>query len=139
MVRYLCNICKAYEYDSEKGIPDVVEPHTPLQDLPDSWYCPLCFTTKAHFVPIDGDEEKEDKDAASSLIVDNEWMEDIIAMASGAGSLIASMGTNLPVPRWDDILFIGSSLSRLPTPTDTPVSLQTVIGAGRTEVKEKNR
>ena len=136
MARYLCNICKAYEYDSEKGIPDVVEPHTPLQNLPDSWHCPLCFSTKAHFVLIDGSEEEQDKDAASSLIVEQEWVEDIIAMASGTGSLIASMGTILPGPRWDDILFIGSSLSRLPTPTDTPVSLQTVIGAGRSEVKK---
>lgn len=134
MVRYLCSICKAYEYDSKKGIPGVVEPHTLLQDLPDGWHCPLCFSTKAHFVLIADDEEEQDKDEASSQITYEEWMEDIIAMASGTGSLIASMGTNLSGPRWDDILFIGSSLSRLPTPADTPVSLQTVIGAGRPEV-----
>ena len=135
MVRYLCNICKAYEYDSEKGIPNVAEQHTLLQDLPDSWYCPFCFSTKAHFVLINDDGDKQDKDAVSSLIAHEEWMEDIIAMASGTGSLIASMGTSLSGPRWDDILFIGSSLSRLPTSADTPVSLQTVIGGGRPEVK----
>ncbi|MDR2856178.1 MAG: IMP dehydrogenase [Methanomicrobiales archaeon] len=136
MARYLCNICKAHEYDSEKGVPGVVDPHTLLQDLPDSWHCPLCFSTKAHYVLIDGDEKKQDKDGDSAMIAGEEWMEDIILMASGAGSLIASMGTTLPGPRWDDILFIGSSLSRLPTPADAPVSLQAVIGAGRSAVKK---
>ena len=133
MAQYLCNICKAYEYDSDKGIPGVAEPHTLLQDLPDMWVCPLCFSTKAHFVLIAGEEEKEKETSVFQDPVP-EWMEDIIAMASGNGSLVASMGTKLPVPRWDDILFIGSSLARLPTPADTPVSLETRIGEGRPDV-----
>ena len=138
MARYLCNICNAYEYDSEKGIPGVAEPYTLLQDLPDTWYCPLCFSTKAHFTPIDGEEEKNEKEgdasASASATPGEEWMDDIIAMANGSGSLVASMGTRLPGPRWDDILFIGSSLSRLPTDTNAPVLLETVIGAERPEV-----
>jgi len=133
MARYLCNICKAYEYDSDIGIPGVAEPHTLPQDLPDSWFCPLCYSTKAHFVLIAGEEEKQ-KEASVPPAPVEEWMDDIIAMASGSGSLVASMGTTLPVPRWNDILFIGSSLARLPTPVDAPVSLQTTIGAGRPEV-----
>ena len=133
MALYLCNICKAYEYDSEKGIPEIAEPHTLPQDLPDTWLCPLCFSSKAHFLLIAGEEENQEKASASQVPVE-EWMEDIIAMANGSGSLVVSMGTKLPVPRWDDILFIGSSLARLPTPTDAPVSLETIIGAGRPEV-----
>ena len=128
MALYLCNICKTYEYDSNIGIPDIAEPHTLPQDLPDTWVCPLCFSTKAHFVFIAGEEKKQELASVSEEPFE-EWMEDIIAMASGSGSLIASMGTKLPVPRWDDILFIGSSLTRLPTPTDAPISLQTIIGA----------
>jgi glutamate synthase domain-containing protein 2/rubredoxin len=133
MALYLCNICKAYEYDSDNGIPDIAEPRTLAQDLPDTWFCPLCFSTKAHLILTAGEEEKREEASVSQDPIE-EWMEDIIAMANGSGSLVASMGTKLPVPRWDDILFIGSSLSRLPTPTDTPVSLQTIIGAGRPEV-----
>ena len=53
MQKYKCTVC-AYIYDPQKGDPEAgIKPGTPFEDIPDSWYCPLCGATKKEFVPLE--------------------------------------------------------------------------------------
>lgn len=53
--KYMCVVC-GYIYDEELGAPeDGVEPGTRWEDVPDSWTCPDCGTTKEDFELIEDD------------------------------------------------------------------------------------
>ncbi|MDC7239247.1 MAG: rubredoxin [Spirochaetales bacterium] len=53
MKKYICINC-GYIYDPEAGDPmGEIPPGTAFEDLPDSWVCPLCYTTKDNFDPMD--------------------------------------------------------------------------------------
>jgi rubredoxin len=52
MQKYVCNTC-GYVYDPAKGDPDNgVIPHTPFDQVPDSWVCPECGAGKDDFSPV---------------------------------------------------------------------------------------
>jgi glutamate synthase domain-containing protein 2 len=57
-------------------------------------------------------------------------MADIHSMATGGESIIEPMRTRLPVFSWDEILFKGAQLFKLPLNKSQPVSSRTVIGPG---------
>lgn len=49
MSRYVCALC-GYIYDSALGDPDEgIAPGTPFEELPETWGCPVCGTTKDNF------------------------------------------------------------------------------------------
>ena len=51
MVKYWCNICKAYEYDDEVGDEKLgIVKGTKPEDFPDDWKCPICQADKTHLV-----------------------------------------------------------------------------------------
>jgi rubredoxin len=53
MKKYVCALC-GYTYDPAKGDPDAgIAPGTPFEELPDSWTCPVCGTTKENFAKKD--------------------------------------------------------------------------------------
>ncbi len=44
-----CTLC-AFVYDEAKGLPDEgIAPGTPWEDVPESWHCPDCSTSKSDF------------------------------------------------------------------------------------------
>ena len=48
-MKYVCNVC-GYVYDSEIGDPENnINPGTLLQDLPNTWICPICGVDKSEF------------------------------------------------------------------------------------------
>ena len=49
-------------------------------------------------------------------------------MAVTGDSIIDAMGTRMPMPGWDDILFLGAQLDPMPMDEHAPVSARTVIG-----------
>jgi len=55
-------------------------------------------------------------------------MEEIHQMAVSGQSVSAAMGTSMPMPGWNDILFLGAQLNPAPLDDDAPVSTMTVIG-----------
>lgn len=59
---------------------------------------------------------------------DSRYMDDIHEMAVSGRSIIAAMGTQMPVPGWDDILILGAQLNPPPLDEHAPVSARTVIG-----------
>ncbi len=47
--RYVCTVC-GYIYDPAKGDPDGgIAPGTKFEDIPDSWFCPVCGAEKSKF------------------------------------------------------------------------------------------
>ena len=57
-------------------------------------------------------------------------MADIHAVAESGRSIIEPMRTRKPVVSWDDLLFKGAQLAKLPLNEDEPVRTETVIGPG---------
>ena len=53
MKKYQCTVC-GYVYDPVEGAPESgIQPGTPFEDIPDDWTCPVCFVTKADFLPVE--------------------------------------------------------------------------------------
>lgn len=49
MSKYVCTVC-GWKYDEEKGLPDNgIAPGTRLEELPESFECPVCSVTKEYF------------------------------------------------------------------------------------------
>ena len=61
-------------------------------------------------------------------VPDGGVMDDIHAMALSGRSVDGAMDTEVPVPGFEDILFLGAQLARMPCDTDADVSIRTVIG-----------
>ena len=59
------------------------------------------------------------------------YMKEIHEMAVTGKSISASMGTELPMPSWDDILILGAQLDPMPLDEHAPVKTRTVIGEKR--------
>jgi len=52
-LKYICVNC-GYIYDPEEGDPmGEIPPGTAFEDLPETWVCPLCYSTKDLFDPVD--------------------------------------------------------------------------------------
>ena len=51
---WLCESC-GFIYDPAEGDPDGGIPEgTRFEDIPDTWFCPVCGARKTDFVPYDG-------------------------------------------------------------------------------------
>jgi rubredoxin len=50
---WICESC-GFIYDPSEGDPDGgIPPGTPFDDIPDSWFCPVCGARKKDFVPYE--------------------------------------------------------------------------------------
>src|SRR4051794_1392902 len=51
--RYICESC-GFIYDPADGDPDGgIPPGTAFDDIPDTWFCPVCGARKRDFVPYE--------------------------------------------------------------------------------------
>lgn len=51
---WICTSC-GFIYDPDEGDPDGgIPPGTEFEDIPDTWFCPVCGARKADFEPYDG-------------------------------------------------------------------------------------
>jgi len=130
MALYRCELC-SFLYDEEaEGIP--------WSDIPDDWVCPVCGSPKTQFVlesespapaPSPGQPEAGYLAEWSRLTDEHEvYMAGIHRMAESGTSEIEPMRSTLPGISWDEILFKGAQLARLPLNEDEPVITTTVIG-----------
>lgn len=125
---YRCSVCGMI-FDEEKEGKRIEELDC----------CPLCKQPVSKFEKI----EDDDKTAVSSVADRKEldydaryvrvdktarYMEEIHEMAVTGESIHAAMGTQLPVPGWDDILILGAQLAPPPLLDDEAVNIRTVIG-----------
>ena len=134
MSRYKCNVC-GYVFDEEKeGILS-----SELQE------CPVCRQSVDNFVLLDGETDKEPDIAPGAQVTPQEadlrydpafvrhdpscrYMEEIHQMAVTGRSISGAMGTQMPMPQWDDILLLGAQLNPPPLDEGEPVVTTTVIG-----------
>ena len=48
--KYRCTVC-SHIYDPAEGDPDSgIPPGTPFEEIPDTWFCPVCGARKRDFV-----------------------------------------------------------------------------------------
>ncbi|HIS25618.1 MAG TPA: alpha-hydroxy-acid oxidizing protein [Candidatus Pullilachnospira intestinigallinarum] len=127
MAKYRCSVC-GFIYDEEKE-------GAPFSTLSE---CPVCHQPASAFqlyeeVAETGQERKPERklDYAKEYYRMDEscrYMEEIHQMAVSGKSVSAAMGTQLPMPSWDDILILGAQLDPMPLEEDAPVDTTTVIG-----------
>jgi len=131
MAKYKCVVCE-FIYDEDKE-------NTGWDDLPDTWACPVCESTKKYYkivddspaaakAPISSVAETDDLRRTSDEL--ESYMADIHQMAETGESVSEPMRTKKPILSWDDILIKGAQLARIPLNHDEPVNTQTVIGPG---------
>ncbi|MBR3784956.1 MAG: alpha-hydroxy-acid oxidizing protein [Firmicutes bacterium] len=136
MAVYKCIIC-GYEFDEEKEGKSYAE----LEK------CPLCKMgkeylelqggaaeeTPAEEAPAEEAAEPEDAGLAYDPKFTREdpscrYMKEIHEMAVSGHSIHAAMGTQMPMPGWDDILLLGAQLNPPPLDDDAFVNTWTTIG-----------
>ena len=127
MAIYKCKICGAI-YDEEKeGKPFSELTSCPVCRMPISNMepvsaAPVQTTPKAWSGSLDYDSATARQDPTSR------YMAEIHQMAVTGKSIGGSMGTQMPMPNWDDVLLLGSQLNPPPLNDGDPVDTTTVIG-----------
>lgn len=127
MAKYRCSIC-GYIYDEEReGVP-----FSELQE------CPVCHQSADRFTVYEENavtempQKKELKlDYPKEFVRRDDscrYMKEIHEMAVTGKSISASMGTEMAVPSWDEILILGAQLDPMPLDENAPVRTTTVIG-----------
>lgn len=135
LAKYECNLC-SFLYDEVKEALS-------WEALSVDWVCPICGSGKANFALI------EEKSVPQKLEVEpatigqdylSEWqrpgddfethMTDIHHMSVTGRSVSEPMRTRLATFSWDDILFKGAQLFKLPLNKSQPVQTRTIIGPG---------
>ncbi len=132
---YKCSVC-GYIFDEAKegrSFSELTE-------------CPLCKQPVEKFAAVDSSEKKEENEEASTPSCCEEtlnleypketrktdanyrYMKQIHEMAVSGKSIIEAMGTQMPMPNWDDILVLGAQLNPPPLDEHAPVVTTTVIG-----------
>ena len=126
MAVYKCSIC-GYEYDEAKE-------GKPFSELD---ACPICKQPVSKFEKVGGEPEPAPAAACGDLAYDPafarhdsscRYMAEIHEMAVTGKHLSAAMGTQMPVPGWDEVLLLGAQLDPAPLNDGDPVDTTTVIG-----------
>lgn len=124
MAVYRCRVCGGI-YDEDKEGVAIAEVEV----------CPVCRQ------PADYEQIAEDSTPAGAAYTgdlaygqygkpdpDMRYMDEIHQMAVTGKSIDGCMGTLMPVPNWDDVLFLGAQLDPMPLDMDAPVNIRTIIG-----------
>ncbi len=138
MAIYKCSVC-GYEFDEEKE----GKSFSKLKE------CPICKQPVDKFKKIGKASNPEAvnhkagamtaKAAAPTMSLSYasdyirhddkcRYMEEIHEMAVSGHSIHGAMGTQMPMPSWDDILLLGAQLNPPPLDMEAPVITTTVIG-----------
>ena len=128
MAIYKCAVCGAV-YDEEKE----GKPFSTLEA------CPVCKQPPSKFERVSEGETSAApaKECADELDYDPQYartdksaryMTQIHEMAVSGKSISAAMGTQMPLPSWDDILILGAQLNPPPLNDHDDVDAVTVIG-----------
>ena len=127
MAVYKCRICGAI-YDEEKE-------GKPFSELT---CCPVCKLPVSNMEPVEAPAQPAPERAtAGALDYDPatarhdrtaRYMAEIHEMAVTGKTIGGSMGTQMPMPGWDDVLLLGAQLDPPPLDDGDPVDTTTVIG-----------
>lgn len=112
---YQCEVC-GYIFDEEKE----------GKAFCDLKACPVCGQPTQRLHPVA--EKRPDVEEIGKTNNDYRYMRQIQEIAASGRSSIEAMGTKMPMPGWDDILFLGAQLNPPPLMEHAPVETMTVIG-----------
>ena len=110
------------------------------QELPDGYECPVCHQIGKFEEYSDPKQELPESDGSPKVLDLNydplfarqdescRYMKEIHEMAVSGKFLHSSMGTQMKMPNWDDILILGAQLNPLPLDDGEPVNTTTIIG-----------
>jgi len=127
MAVYKCSVCGVIFDEEKEG-----------KKLSELDACPVCRQPISKFEKVS--DEREEAPASrygGSLAYDaqyerhdknDRYMEEIHEMAVTGRSIGGAMGTQMPMPSWDDILILGAQLDPMPLNDWDPVDTRTVIG-----------
>lgn len=119
MAIYRCSVCGAIFDEEKEG-----------KSFSELTECPVCGQSASKF-------EKIEDTVREQLAFDPQfarqdksvrYMDEIHEMAVTGKTVSAAMATGLPLPSWDDILFLGAQLNPQPLDDASPVETRTVIG-----------
>ncbi len=143
MAKYQCEVC-GYIYDEEKeGVPFLELKECPVCKQPVSKFHEMKEeNSEAEISETSAESEKIEKEQSQEeqlmdLSYDSKYarqdascryMKEIHEMAVTGHSIHGAMGTQMPMPNWDDILLLGAQLNPPPLNDDEPVNITTVIG-----------
>jgi glutamate synthase domain-containing protein 2 len=141
-MKYECSVCGHVFDPGVEGVEWI--------DLPGDWQCPICGAEKSYFEPQGAEAAEDDRSAPSTAQAGGgersaletylaEWhrssddQESHLATIQDAAvcgeSKIEPMAPRrVAADSWDEILFLGSQLARLPLNEDREVNTRTVIG-----------
>ncbi|MCU6763362.1 Ferredoxin-dependent glutamate synthase 1 [uncultured Roseburia sp.] len=128
MAKYKCSVC-GYIFDEEKeqkGIEELKQ-------------CPVCHQERKVFEKMEEKGEPVIGEARTVTSLDYpeayvrrddsvRYMKEIHQMAVSGSTIIEAMGTQMPMPDWDDILVLGAQLNPMPLSEHAPVNTYTVVG-----------
>ena len=114
MAVYKCMMC-GYVFDEEKE----------GKKLADLAACPVCAVDASMFELVSEAEQEPEVPSSSNK---SRYMSEIHEMAETGHSISGAMGTQMPMPNWDDVLFLGAQLDPMPLNDDDEVNTRTVIG-----------
>ena len=122
MAVYRCMMC-GYIFDEEKE----------GKKLSDIEACPACMVDVSMFELVsESESERGTKTESKSAIPVSQnksrYMSEIHEMAETGRSISGAMGTQMPMPSWDDVLLLGAQLDPMPLNDDDEVITRTVIG-----------
>ena len=127
MAKYRCSVCGYILDEDAEG-----KKFSELKE------CPVCHQPADRFYlyeeekPAVVQEKKELKlDYPKKFVRQDDscrYMKEIHEMAVTGKSISAAMGTEIPMPDWDDILILGAQLDPMPLDEDAEVDTRTVIG-----------
>ncbi len=137
MATYKCEVCEYLYNEKQEG--------TAWDELPADWCCPVCQSAKKFFAPVKeaakpsrkkSKPTQEPQAALSAVPVDlkkttsetENYFSDIHEMAETGTPVYEPMRTRQPTISWDEILFKGAQLARLPLNSDEQAATETVIG-----------
>ena len=128
-MKYRCSVC-GYIFDEEKEGKTLAELEA----------CPVCKQPREKLEKVSEETNEEcvkPSESREELAYDAayvrrdpscRYMAEIHEMAVTGKSISAAMGTQMPMPGWDDILLLGAQLNPPPLNDDDPVITTTVIG-----------
>ncbi len=126
---YKCSVC-GYVFDEAaegKSVSELTECHLckqPVEKLEPVSKEENSASAQTSEPPADLSYPKETRKTDSNY----RYMKEIQEMAVKGTSAIEAMGTQMPMPGWDDILILGAQLNPPPLDEHADVSLTTVIG-----------
>jgi len=126
MEKYQCDVC-GYILEGRENSLETINA------------CPVCGQPVSVFNKVSEDKvpNRSDTNDGSPLNYDPvyvrsddkcRYMKEIHEMAVKGESIIQAMGTQLPMPSWDDILILGAQLNPSPLSEGEPVNTETIIG-----------